>query len=189
MSRLKIVVFALVLLLVGWLGVTYMRNNTNKVGNNLDMAKDIVVPVVPLDLSLSNNLQKVKFVYSEDNGSVPPKYFQKHTLTIFESKAGVVSGGLDVSDSKNNITKKQNVIVTKDEFRRIVDDATKITGGTKDLGGCTGGSNQNVQLFNSDKVIMTRDNYICANNSTNDSLKMFTKELQQIILSHNPDLK
>ncbi|MFA6006882.1 MAG: hypothetical protein WC764_04135 [Candidatus Paceibacterota bacterium] len=132
----------------------------------------------PVDLG---DFRNVKLVYTEDNGSVPPPYYTKNILTLsFPANGGAV-GELTVNDYKGNVTKKQDVIVTEDQFKQVVGKAMLISKTEKDLGGCTGGSNQSVEVSRNDNVLLDVGNYNCANSSSNKGVNDFSTKLKQII--------
>lgn len=151
----------------------------NLLNDELITASSTVVSQIDVN-NLTDDLQNVKFVYSTDNGSLPPPYHRKSVLTISELDGSVIAESV-ISDYKNVLEKKK-VNITADQFGDLVNRALKLeTEDTSLNDGCTGGTNKSVKITKGNEILIETSNYNCAGISTNKSLLNFSMEIEQLI--------
>lgn len=134
-------------------------------------------PTPPITI---NDFHNVQFIYSTNNGSLPPPHHRESTLTISESTGGLITGKQEVRDY-DKVLEKKSFTVSSDQFKDLVNLALALKPSSIDEKGCAGGSSQSVKILKAGKTLLDISADSCGGNPAYQSLAEFSVKINGIL--------
>lgn len=132
--------------------------------------------------NINKDNASLEFIYSKNNGSLPPPEHKENIYTISTDEKGTIKGKYVLRDYNKTLEQKP-LALSKEQLEKLIAAVAKVDPKTNDTAnsGCTGGSYKSIKISQNKKVFLETASYNCANIATNESLEKWSAEIEKIL--------